>query len=346
MLYGTLLYNSENIATDFNMNSISEPFDTFAVTNGTIPGDVFFASDLRLDVSNIRAKFELANISKATDPDILLSDTPFSKLGSLMIVKNDKSVHLLENGNMVIIPPVEVRYIRDYLNGSSVSVGDHWVEIQALESISGTNRARSSNGATISGSVAQNSTYPYSRIIDGSTNSSTYASSSVNGLQYVQIDLGGLYDIETIKVWHYNLDGRTYHETKTQISTDGITWTTIFDSAVDGEYAETSAGKTMPLREYAWGIDTSPVTNGEVPLNVFLDDGSIFLNSQTMMLSTERYSVLDDGEEEGRFIVFIDKKYDDLVMFTDKIESRVELSHKGNKMVEMGYDIAQIVEDR
>jgi hypothetical protein len=47
-----------------------------------------------------------------------------------------------------------------------------------------------------------------------------------------------------VKVWHYANDGRTYHNTKTQVSADGVTWVTVFDSAVSGEYAETSAGKT------------------------------------------------------------------------------------------------------
>jgi hypothetical protein len=29
------------------------------------------------------------------------------------------------------------------------------------------------------------------------------------------------------------------------VSTDGQTWTTVFDSAVSGEYAESAAGKTV-----------------------------------------------------------------------------------------------------
>ncbi len=63
-------------------------------------------------------------------------------------------------------------------------------------------------------------------------------------LHYVQLDLGAAYSVDKLKVFHYAADGRTYHQTKTQVSTDGVSWTTIFDSAVSGEYAETSAGKT------------------------------------------------------------------------------------------------------
>jgi hypothetical protein len=45
-------------------------------------------------------------------------------------------------------------------------------------------------------------------------------------------------------VYGYASGGRTYYNTKTEVSEDGVTWTTVFDSAVSGAYAETAAGKT------------------------------------------------------------------------------------------------------
>ena len=63
-------------------------------------------------------------------------------------------------------------------------------------------------------------------------------------MQYVQIDLGATFPVNKVIVWHYNGDGRTYHNTKTQVSADGSNWTTVFDSATQGEYTETLAGKT------------------------------------------------------------------------------------------------------
>jgi hypothetical protein len=50
--------------------------------------------------------------------------------------------------------------------------------------------------------------------------------------------------LDRVKVWHYALDGRTWLATKTQVSEDGITWSTVFDSAESGEYVETAEGKT------------------------------------------------------------------------------------------------------
>lgn len=62
---------------------------------------------------------------------------------------------------------------------------------------------------------------------------------------YVQIDLAEVYDVSKIVVWRYFGDGRTYNNTKVSISPDGTTWTDVFDSAVQGVYPETSAGKTV-----------------------------------------------------------------------------------------------------
>ena len=81
------------------------------------------------------------------------------------------------------------------------------------------------------------------RITDGSL-ATGFAQTGGTGLSYVQLDLGAVYTVDKVKVWHYYSDGRTYHNTKTQVSADGVTWTTVFDSATSGEYAETSAGKT------------------------------------------------------------------------------------------------------
>jgi RHS repeat-associated protein len=78
----------------------------------------------------------------------------------------------------------------------------------------------------------------------GTSASREFAYSNTTGLQYVKIDLGATFPVNKVIVWHYNGDGRTYHNTKTQVSADGINWTTVFDSATQGEYAETLAGKT------------------------------------------------------------------------------------------------------
>src|SRR6476660_9582626 len=134
-----------------------------------------------------------------------------------------------------------VRYIRDYLNGNTVNLNNYWNEVQALAGA--TNRAQGKTPTISSGTLTNGA-----NLTDGTVTTYGYEASG-NGVQkYVQIDLGQAYaDIDTIKIIHYYLDGRTFHGTKTQISADGTTWTTLYDSAVSGEYVETSAGKSYTV---------------------------------------------------------------------------------------------------
>ncbi|MDP5273676.1 PA14 domain-containing protein [Chengkuizengella axinellae] len=59
-----------------------------------------------------------------------------------------------------------------------------------------------------------------------------------NGLQHIEIDLGQKYMIGRLNVCHKFNSERTYKGTKTEVSEDGIHWTTVYDSEVDGEYVE------------------------------------------------------------------------------------------------------------
>ena len=73
----------------------------------------------------------------------------------------------------------------------------------------------------------------------------------------MEVDLGEVTIVSYLKIWHYYSDGRTYHETKTEVSADGENWTTVFDSNIDGEYSETSSGNTILLRPQSFSIGMS-----------------------------------------------------------------------------------------
>lgn len=76
-----------------------------------------------------------------------------------------------------------------------------------------------------------------------------YISSTENSC--LEIDLGDVYyNIDYIRVWHYYEDNRVYNH-KMQISTDGVSWVTIYDSDITGGYAETSYGKVYYLNNAA-----------------------------------------------------------------------------------------------
>jgi hypothetical protein len=135
--------------------------------------------------------------------------------------------------------PTNIRYIRDWINGSSANTSNHWVEIQAIDK-TGTNVALGKT-STVNGHSAT------STLTDGDTTSTSYYSDGATTLSNAIVDLGQLYTISQVKIWHYYADGRTYNNTKTEVSQDGQIWYPIFDSAVEGTYVETSAGRTYDL---------------------------------------------------------------------------------------------------
>jgi DNA-binding beta-propeller fold protein YncE len=59
-----------------------------------------------------------------------------------------------------------------------------------------------------------------------------------SGLQSVKIDLVNTYMIGSVFISHKYGTDRIYHNTKTEVSEDGIIWTTIYDSLISGEYNE------------------------------------------------------------------------------------------------------------
>lgn len=121
------------------------------------------------------------------------------------------------------------RYLKLSSNGSTANTSNHYVEVQAFDD-NGVNVAlgKTSN-------VATDGVY---------NNSSAYIDLGV-GNQTLTIDLGSIYKLDYIKVWHYYGDGRTYHDVVVSASIDGVDYDVLFDSNVDGEYAETPNGKTI-----------------------------------------------------------------------------------------------------
>lgn len=121
-----------------------------------------------------------------------------------------------------------IRYIRETMVGSSANAGNHWVEIQAF------------NSSDVN--IALGKTAVSSLLTDGNTASSPYYSTGP-----ATVDLGDVYLIDYLKIWHYYADARTYYKIKTEVSADNINWITVFDSDIDGQYVETSAGKEIIL---------------------------------------------------------------------------------------------------
>jgi hypothetical protein len=81
------------------------------------------------------------------------------------------------------------------------------------------------------------------------------------------LDLGHVCKVCMIKVWHYFADSRIYNNSIVEVSENGTDWTTIFDSAISGTYAETMEGKEhafapMNVRYIRDGINGSNINTG------------------------------------------------------------------------------------
>lgn len=220
-------------------------FKDIMVVNGTIPSTEWSPSfeDLQVDINSIEQRVSSCEV-KTTDEAF--------------------TVQVQKNQNRQF----NIRYIRDYANGStSYAQASHWVEIQAISNI-GTNLALNKTvtcNKTISGQ---------SVIVDGQYNASEKFCSVASGIviPYVQIDLGQVYsNIDEIKIWHYYADGRKYHNTKTEVSADGTNWVTLFDSEVSGTYVETVYGHSIKVN--GTSFNSSQVTINELGLHV--KNGSI-----------------------------------------------------------------------
>lgn len=135
-----------------------------------------------------------------------------------------------------VIQPTRIRYIRDWINGSTSNTSNHWVEIQAFN-VNGTNVALNRSGTSSTGA--------WDPLLTNNITASNPYFSLPGGKQWIQVDLEAIHDITSVKIFHFWTDSRTYYETKTEGSIDGINWFTIYDSYISGTYTETSNGKTF-----------------------------------------------------------------------------------------------------
>lgn len=191
--------------------------------------------DKKADLISNRVKTTEENVS--TINGNITSHEQRLKTAETKLTDSNFAVQIQRNQNKVY----RFRYIRDYINGSTVNSANHWAEIQAIDNL-GVNVAK---GKT----VGSNDTLTNGTLATDGILSNGYANCA-SGLKYIQVDLESVYEnIDCLKIWHYYSDGRTYHNTKTQISTDGTNWTTVFDSSVSGEYKETKYGHTIKLND-------------------------------------------------------------------------------------------------
>lgn len=195
------------------------------------------------------------------------------------------------------------RYFYFESNGSTKNVDNHITEIQIIDK-DGVNRALGRGVFDYSGT----SYADHLLVTDGITTTDPYYI-LYNGRQYLIIDIGAVYDIAYIKIWRYYGDSRAYHDVFIKVSKDNISYKTVFSSEKDGEYVETSAGKTIDITNVKYderylirsnsilytitnNNSLSELAETELNANVFITYGVDTILDSSVLLSLDDPEVL------------------------------------------------------
>lgn len=135
-----------------------------------------------------------------------------------------------------------IRYIRDWLDGNNIDAENRWVECNVMvgdDNIAAGIIPACKNASLNTVSIPNASVYTDTYLLDDGT--PEYYVSQTNK-SCLELDLGSIrYDIDSIKIWHYYMDKRIYNH-QLQVSKDGTTWVTLYDSKISGGYIESDAG--------------------------------------------------------------------------------------------------------
>lgn len=190
---------------------------------------------------------------------------------------------------------MRARYIRDWCGRNTTNDWGIWSEVKVFLK-NGTNIAQ---GKSVTGRRPQHATNVYSRVTDNNIEYYGHANSIVpdGETDWVRIDLGQVYyDIDYIQIWHYYPDGRTFYGTKTEISTDDVNWTPVFDSAKSGTYKETAAGNIISFRP---NEVLAKVLKGAAVTDTFKTAINGGLISTVMILLRELNSIIETAGISG-----------------------------------------------
>lgn len=169
-----------------------------------------------------------------------------------------------------------IRYIRDWLNGSNLDNQNRWTEINVFsKNVNIANGiipiCKDEDGSAIT------IQYP-ERYTDGDT--SKYIEAET-GWKCLELDLGQVKnDIDYITIWHEypltsaELDAVKIFNHRLQVSTDGKTWFTLYDSRYQqsGGYKEDPSGKTYYINDTIINDNFSSVQQNIAGINTTIQN--------------------------------------------------------------------------
>lgn len=243
------IYTHDMAAYTDNPNSTAQdPISNGHIYTGAyVTTNLTFGESKWVDITSLANRFSSHGAKGLCVYTPSTSETEYGKFNTDIIVEVTYTESSYET----------YRYIRNQVHGNTVNNSNIFNEIQAF--VGGTNVAlgKTVTAERLSGGTWVNIPTPVYTLPEGSTNFSYVVDGNINTWlipdwdfdvpMRVTVDLGSLQPIEYIKLWHYYVDGRTFHDNIVEVSKDGVNWITVFDSNIDGEYAESVEGKTIYL---------------------------------------------------------------------------------------------------
>ena len=288
------------------------------------------------------------NVTQNTQTIEKISQTVESFDGKITNIEQTASEIELLVGNKQDIIPSNIRYIRDWLNGNSVDDENRWAEIRVT--VNDTNLA--SGEINIAAGITPTSDISSITNISNYTDeqTDTYASSSQSGWHYLQIDLGenNTFDTGYITVWHF-YDGNRKCNHKLEISANGTSWFTLYDSEKYGMYTETNEGKTYFIqndllsKELSFlkldidGINAKVQENSNNYSSISADVSSIIQRVESVESTTQdlqNTEIPEFKEDVQQQISEIKSESDSITMTVSQIQN--DVSQQAQQIIEAG----------
>lgn len=288
------------------------------------------------------------NVSQNTQTINTINQTVESFDGKISDIEQTANEIELLVGNKQDIIPSNIRYIRDWLNGNSIDDENRWADIKVTVNDTNLASGEINIAAGITPTSDISSITNISKYTDGQTD--TYASSSQSDWHYLQIDLGenNTFDTGYITVWHFYDDNRKYNH-KLEISADGTSWFTLYDSEKYGMYTETNEGKTYFIqndllsKEMSFlkldidGINAKVQENANNYSSISADVGSIIQRVESVESTTQdlqNTEIPEFKEDVKQQISEIKSESDSITMTVSKIQN--DVSQQAQQIIEAG----------
>ena len=288
------------------------------------------------------------NVSQNTQTINTINQTVESFDGKISDIEQTANEIELLVGNKQDIIPSNIRYIRDWLNGNSIDDENRWAEIKVTVNDTNLASGEINIAAGITPTSDISSITNISKYTDGQTD--TYASSSQSDWHYLQIDLGenNTFDAGYITVWHFYDDNRKYNH-KLEISADGTSWFTLYDSEKYGMYTETNEGKTYFIqndllsKEMSFlkldidGINAKVQENANNYSSISADVSSIIQRVESVESTTQdlqNTEIPEFKEDVQQQISEIKSESDSITMTVSQIQN--DVTQQAQQIIEAG----------